>query len=201
MVDDLQIKVYFGLIVFFGVASAILGLLIFLSRKNVWMKISSFMARKQGKILVKYKDENKGSHEEYAFVKERTITVHPPWLEGAGMIIGIDPLHIYHDSMYSIRSIDCNARGSYYVTGNERIQDVSQAYLDGVLADKMVKRALATRPTGTSIDKKIMILLVIVAVAAVGALAAAYFAYMNNQILAGIMANGGTIAASAGGIL
>ena len=139
-----RFMVYLIIIVFFGVLSAICGLVLYISRYNIGLKFKSIYARKTGKILVKFLDENDGYHEEFVHIKERTVTVHPTWLEGQGIVTGIDPAHIYHDSSYGIRAININPRGSYKVTGIEQGQQVDQAYLDGVLADKMVKRALSS---------------------------------------------------------
>jgi len=170
----------------------IFSVLFFIARKNVGMKIKSMIAKKRGQVLVKYLDPQKGYYEEFAHIKENTVKITPPGSEGK--LLGINPKHIYFDSIYYIRAINVNEAGSYMVDG---VDTVEQSFMSAELADKFVKKSLMNPKGENNLMKWIKYLLF--AVLAMGAIVmlAVYLSYQNYQILS----NAPQVAQTVGGVL
>lgn len=182
--------VYLYSIIFFGISFLITFILIFISRKSVGLKIRSIFARRNGKILVNFKDESKGFHQEFVYPKQGTLSIQPPWLKednkNKKIMVGYDPDHIYFDSVYGIRAIDCNPQGSYRVVGytntdGSHSSTTNQAYVTGEMAEDFITRALCSPNQKKELNMKYLIMFALGVTIAIGVVL--YFVYQNQQQL------------------
>jgi hypothetical protein len=157
--------------------SLIFAIILFLAKKNIAMKLKSIFARKAGKILAKYHDPVKGYHEEFVYIKERTVNIRPPGSEGK--LLGADPKHMYFDPMYQIRAIDLNELGSYIVDGSE----AEQSFLSGDTADMFVKKALMSPKSQNELHRMIIFCLIGIAACIVISLGVAYMSYQTMDMI------------------
>lgn len=189
MAIDKQFYLY--CVIILGVIVLIQTIITFIAKQNIWMKLKSIGARKSGKILVKFNDESKGYYEDFIGINQGTVTVMPPWMQNSKtendkkMMVGISPSHIYFDSNYGVRAINCNPRGSYYARGDEDGQEIDQAYITGEMAEAFITRALCSPDRTKTIDPKHILMVSLIAVVLSGL--ACYFAYKNNSILTEIL--------------
>jgi hypothetical protein len=147
------------------------------------MKLKSIVARRTGKILVKFNDEARGYYEDFAYLRQSTLSLSPPWLQGKKVLIGCNPMHVYHDTTYGIRAVNCNPRGSYYIKGDENGQDIQQSYITGEMAEDFITRALCS-PENQSELRQLLIYVGIGVIATILVSAfAGYMGYQNFDIL------------------
>jgi len=199
MALDKQFYIY--VILYMGISTAILFIIAWIAKSQIALKFKSIFARKSGKVLVNFFDESKGHHKEFVHLKQGTISVQPPWKkkEKKRIMIGYDPDHIYFDSTFGIRALNCNPKGSFYITGIES-DEVSQAYATGEMAEDMIERAIASPDKSNQIDPKLIYLGA--GVIAIICIASVYFGYKNFEMLESLQIAVQAIKASAeGGVL
>jgi len=173
-------EVYLYLVIFFATVWIIETIIIFLTRHNVLLKLKSLVARKSGKVLIKYLDDKRNYYEGFYHIKENTISVR---VQGEkNRLIGIDPKHIYIETSYGIRAVNCNEFGSYIVDG----QKFEQKFLSTTLADNMVKKALIVGKNSDDLRKLLIYILLGIGIIGIVCIGIAFMSYGNfttiNQI-------------------
>ena len=159
--DKLQIYLYF--IIGFASISFIMGIILYICKKPVWLKLQSIYARRQGLLKVNHIDGKKNKTE--TFSKEFDMTIRFKRADGTPMLQGISREHIYYDSIYDIMSIDTNIIGSYTSTSEG---DMDQSFLSPTLADALFKKISMSPSSQDAMHKLLKILLIIcIAIAAV----------------------------------
>lgn len=182
---------YLYCIIFFGIVSLILGVISFIAKHNIGMKLRSIRARKTGKILVKFNDEARGYYEDFVPLNQGTVSLAPPWLQNSKkeedkrIMVGVNPEHVYFDTAYGIRTINCNPRGSYFVKGNEDGIDIEQSYITGEMAESFITRALCSPDKTKGIDPKTILMISMFALVLAGL--ACYLAWQNGNALEQMM--------------